>query len=83
MASDKLSTVSQFGHKFGQLLGGKEVHDPFCPILPGRFIPILRRILLRMLIFRLGPVDSLKLSGSPILLVYYDLGKIFPCSFFP
>ena len=30
-----------------------------------------------------GPVDNLKFSGSLVLLVYYDRGKVFHCCFFP
>ena len=33
---------------------------------------------LNMLYFGLSPVDNLKFSGSPVLLVYYDPGNIFP-----
>ena len=37
-----------------------------------------------MLIFLgLGPADNLKVSGSCVLLVCYDPGNVFPCSFFP
>ena len=59
----------------------------FCPLVLGRFIPRSGKdsvaMPLKVLISGLGPVDNLKFSGSPVLLIYYDPRNVFPCCFFP
>ena len=36
-----------------------------------------------VLIFGSDPVNTLKFSELPVLLVYCDPGNVFPCCFFP
>lgn len=59
----------------------------FFPMTLGRLIPRLGEdsvdISLNVLIFTLGPFDSLIFCGWPVLLVCYNPGNVFPCYFFP
>ena len=77
-----LSTVPPIGHN-------QRLQGILWPILS----TVLGRLILRsgknsvyrplnVLIFGLSPVYNLKLSRSPVLLVYYELGNVFPCCFF-
>ena len=78
-----LSTGLPLGHKFDQCLGGIS----WLILYHGRLISRLDKDSvdrpLNVLIFRSGLVDNLKFYGSPVLLVYYDVGNVFLCCFFP
>lgn len=54
----------------------------FCPAVVGMLIPDQVKVrvdmLLQVLISGLGPVSKLKDSLDPVLLIYYDLGNVFP-----
>ena len=67
-------------------------HDQFCPWSLGRLIPTsdedsidrpFNAPITNPIYFGLGPVDNLKFSGLPLLLVCYDPGNVFLCCFFP
>lgn len=63
-------------------------HDQFCPSGLGRLIPWSREDSVAgplnvLICCGLDPVDHLKFSGSPVLLVCCDPGNVFPRCFFP
>ena len=72
--------VPFLGHKFYQSLGG--ILWPICSVVLRILIPRSEENFLDSnsvcYFLKLGPIDNTKFSGSPVLLIYYNPGNVFP-----